>query len=173
MHTPPLPLSFRSGQLAEINRGTHEEHVAKKMAYVKNLKTRDVAEYTADANKQHYEVPARFYDLCLGDNKKYSCGSWGSAKTLEESEVEALRIVCERAQLSKSEPMTLLDMGCGWGSATLFIASQYPNIQVTSVSNSASQKAYIDAQAKKRNLTNVTVITADIKVFDTQLRFDR
>lgn len=161
------------GMITEQSKGTPADHVARKIAYVKDLKKRPIAESTSDANKQHYEVSAAFYDLCLGDWKKYSCGFWGpNARTLLESEEAALHMVCERAQIT-NERLKVLDMGCGWGSATLFIASHYPNVQVTSVSNSASQKAYIDDQARKRGLTNVTVVTCDINTFDTQERFDR
>jgi cyclopropane-fatty-acyl-phospholipid synthase len=162
-----------AAQASSQASGNFAEHVARKMAYVKDLKTRPVAEFTASANEQHYEVPASFYDLCLGPWKKYSSGYWpDGVTTLEASEEAGLRLLCDRAHITDSA-IRVLDMGCGWGSATLYIASHFPKVSVTCVSNSASQKAYIDEQAKKRGLTNVTAITADINVFDTDIKFDR
>ncbi len=92
---------------------------------------------------------------------------------LEESEVAALELVCKRAQITDSG-MSILDMGCGWGSATLFIASRFPKNRVTGMSNSASQREYILGQAARRGLLNVDVITCDINTFDAGTsRFDR
>ena len=86
--------------------------------------------------------------------------------TLDESEEEGLRVVCERARITtKSGALKVLDMGCGWGSFTLYAASHFPAAQFTAVSNSASQRAYIEAQAVRRGLSNVRVITADINDF--------
>jgi cyclopropane-fatty-acyl-phospholipid synthase len=101
----------------------------------------------------------------LGPWKKYSCGLWPEGvETLEASEVAGLLAVCERAQLKDGHK--ILDMGCGWGSATLFMATQFPRAHITSVSNSKSQRLYIEEQARIRGLRNVRVITADINVFD-------
>jgi cyclopropane-fatty-acyl-phospholipid synthase len=110
----------------------------------------------------------------MGPWKKYSCGIWNRpGMTLEESEVAALELVCKRAQITDSG-LSILDMGCGWGSATLFIASRYPTNRVVGVSNSASQREYILKQAAQRGLTNVDVITCDINTFDAGAgRFDR
>jgi cyclopropane-fatty-acyl-phospholipid synthase len=153
------------------------ERIARLQAYVADLKQRPLAEHTKAANEQHYEVPAAFYDFVMGYNKKYSCGLWplqsAAPTTLDESEAAALALVCERAQLSDS-PLRVLDMGCGWGSFTLFAAARYPAAAFTAVSNSASQRAYIEAAAKQRGLANVTVVTADINAFEGAGReFDR
>lgn len=103
----------------------------------------------------------------MGPWKKYSCGIWpAGCKTLAESEEAALKLVCERAQITNTAGLRVLDMGCGWGSFTLYCATKFPNVQITSVSNSASQKAYIMSEAAKRGLKNVNVITCDINDFD-------
>ena len=153
------------------------ERIARLQAYVADLKQRPLAEHTKAANEQHYEVPAAFYDFVMGYNKKYSCGLWplqsAAPTTLDESEAAALALVCERAQLSDS-PLRVLDMGCGWGSFTLFAAARYPAASFTAVSNSASQRAYIEGAARERGLRNVTVVTADINAFEGAGReFDR
>lgn len=160
--------------LRESDKGSFELNVAEKLAYVKDLKTRVIAQSTQEANEQHYEVPADFYQTCLGEWRKYSCGYWpGGVSTLTESEEAALHLVCDRAQITNTS-MSVLDMGCGWGSATLFIASHFPAVHVTAVSNSNSQREYIEQQAQNRGLTNVTVITADINVFNAEPEsFDR
>ena len=168
-----------------------QQQVANKAAYVADLRSRGVlAEATGDANKQHYEVPAAFFELVMGRHKKYSCGIWpeleleparraaagagAHATTLDESEELALRLVCERAKLEDVAGTRVLDMGCGWGSFTLYAAARFPRVAFTAVSNSASQKRFIDAQAQARGLANVTVVTCDINVFEGAGRaFDR
>jgi cyclopropane-fatty-acyl-phospholipid synthase len=145
--------------------------VAAKAAYVADLKTRGLAEQTGAANEQHYEVPADFYAFVMGAHRKYSCGLWpadGAPATLDESEAAALALVCERAGLSAATPAgaRVLDMGCGWGSFSLFAAGRFPQLRVTGVSNSASQRAYILGQAAERGITNLEIVTADINVFD-------
>jgi len=110
----------------------------------------------------------------MGPWKKYSCGLWPEGcKTLDESEEIALRTVCERAQITNTS-LRILDMGCGWGSFTLYCATNFPNVSITSVSNSGSQREYIMNQAKERGLTNINVITCDINNFDgADRKFDR
>ncbi|CAM9109212.1 unnamed protein product, partial [Discosporangium mesarthrocarpum] len=99
------------------------------------------------ANKQHYEVKAAFYRLALGPRLKYSCGFWPNRNsTFEESEVAMLELYCERAQLK--DGLKIVDLGCGWGSLTLFLAEKYPNASITCISNSASQKVFIDNTCK-------------------------
>ncbi len=124
------------------------------------------------ANEQHYEVPAAFFEDVLGRHRKYSCCYWGDgARNLDQAEEAALRISCERATLR--DDMDILELGCGWGSLSLWMAGQYPNSRITSVSNSSSQKKFIDTQAKNRELSNLRVITADMNDFDTDQTFDR
>jgi cyclopropane-fatty-acyl-phospholipid synthase len=119
-----------------------------------------VAIATDAANAQHYEVPARFYDLCLGPCKKYSSGLWETpTTTFEESEIAMLDLYCARAQLQ--DGMSLVDLGCGWGSLTLHLAAKYPHSKITGISNSHSQRAYILQTAAERGLKveNITIVT--------------
>lgn len=127
---------------------------------------------THRANEQHYEVPAKFFELVLGSRLKYSCGLWEDATTsLDESEEAMLRLTCERAGIENG--MRILELGCGWGSLSLWMAEHFPDCQITSLSNSSSQKQFIDAKCKQRGFSNVNVITADVGTFDTPLQFDR
>ncbi len=142
------------------------------MDFIATLKSSPIAIETGAANQQHYEVPARFYQLCLGKNLKYSCGLWtDGVTTLDDSEDAMLRLTCERADLSDGQ--TVLELGCGWGSLSLYMAAHYPHSRITAVSNSRSQKEYIDAQAAARGLRNLQIITADMNSFDAQGLFDR
>ena len=151
--------------------------VANKIAYVADLKQRGLAEHTAEANEQHYEVPSEFYEFVMGKYKKYSCGLWpedGRACTLDESESSALNTVCERAEIVNKAGFRVLDMGCGWGSFSLFAAERFPLVSFTGVSNSNSQREYIMGQAALRGLTNLNIVTSDLNKFDGAGReFDR
>ena len=124
------------------------------------------------ANEQHYEVPAGFFDLVLGAHRKYSCCYWGGpVSNLCEAEEAALEITCQRADIR--DGMNVLDLGCGWGSLSLWIAGHFPRCSVTSVSNSASQRAFIEKEAALLGLSNIEVITADMNEFTTDKTFDR
>lgn len=139
---------------------------------IAKLKTEPIAVHTQDANQQHYEVPTAFYQYCLGKHLKYSSGYWNPGVTsLDTSEQDMLELTTKRADLRDGQ--YILELGCGWGSLTLFMAKKYPASQITAVSNSATQKAYIDQTAKERNLSNITVITEDINVFKSPIQFDR
>jgi cyclopropane-fatty-acyl-phospholipid synthase len=124
------------------------------------------------ANEQHYEVPPLFFNEVLGSHRKYSCCHWGPAvRSLHQAEEEALKITCERAGVE--DGMDVLDLGCGWGSLSLFIADRFPACRVTSVSNSAPQKRHIEEAAARRGLGNIQVLTCDMNDFETDNRFDR
>lgn len=139
---------------------------------ISKLKTEPIAIHTADANQQHYEVPTAFYKYCLGKHLKYSSGYWNPGVTsIDTSEQDMLELTTKRADLRNGQ--YILELGCGWGSLTLFMAKKYPNSKITAVSNSATQKAYIDQVAKDRNLNNITVITEDINSFSSPIQFDR
>jgi len=132
--------------------------------FAAELKTLPIAVQTDKANEQHYEVGYDFYVVMLGPWLKYSCGLWPNpGMSLQESEEAMLNVMCERAELN-DQVKTLLDLGCGWGSAALFIASKYPHIRVTCVSNSNSQRDFITAKAKAMGLSNVTPVTMDANV---------
>ncbi len=116
------------------------------------------------ANEQHYEVPAEFFRLVLGNRLKYSCCYYpDGVTTLDDAEVAALRETCQRAQLADGQ--RLLELGCGWGSLSLWMAEYYPHSQITAVSNSATQRADIEAAARSKGFTNLQVITADMNAF--------
>jgi len=133
--------------------------------FVDMMNHSEIAPVPKLANEQHYEVPADFFKACLGSHRKYSCCYWsGGAKTLDEAERSALTITAERAELV--DGMDILDLGCGWGSFSLYAAAHFPNSTVTAVSNSASQREYIEGQARQRGLSNLQVITADMNNFD-------
>lgn len=141
-------------------------------AFVAMMKHSEIALVPDLANEQHYEVPAEFFSATLGEHRKYSCCYWGAGEsTLDQAEAAALEITCARAGLTDGQD--ILELGCGWGSLSLWMASNYPASKITSVSNSASQKEYIDARAAERGLKNIRVITADMNDFDIGQKFDR
>jgi cyclopropane-fatty-acyl-phospholipid synthase len=131
-----------------------------------------IAIATEAANEQHYEVPADFYTRVLGPRLKYSCCWYESPQaTLAEAEEAMLARSCARAEVV--DGMELLDLGCGWGSLTLWLAEKYPSSRILAVSNSHSQRAFIEARCQERGYGNVSVETADIRQFQTPRRFDR
>jgi len=144
----------------------------RKRALMKICAEGPVAVEQQAANEQHYEVPAGFYQKVLGARLKYSSGLWTpDVRTLTEAEEAMLALTCERAGLANGQQ--ILELGCGWGSLSLWMAEKYPGATVTAVSNSASQKAFIDATARDRGLNNLTVITADAARFEPEGRYDR
>lgn len=131
-----------------------------------------IAIETAAANEQHYEVPADFFGLCLGRQRKYSGCFWPpGVNSLDAAEVASLRATCVAAQIA--DGMQILELGCGWGSLSLWLAEQYPACRIIAVSNSKSQRAYIQSQAAARGLQNIEVRTCDINDFAPRERFDR
>ncbi len=150
-----------------------ERSVYDRTAYVADLKTRALAEQTAAANTQHYEVPTAFYLRCLGARLKYSgCYYPTGGETLDQAEELMLALYVERAGLADGQD--ILELGCGWGSLCLYNAEKFPRARITAVSNSRTQKEHIDAEARRRGLTNLRIITADINNFDIEpASFDR
>jgi cyclopropane-fatty-acyl-phospholipid synthase len=142
------------------------------MQLIAELKNSPIAVNTTDANEQHYEVPTQFYQYCLGKHLKYSSGYWKDGVTdIDIAEADMLQLTCERAELQNGQDV--LELGCGWGSLSLFMAANYPQSNFTALSNSRTQKLYIDEQAKQRNINNLTVVTADINAFTIDKTFDR
>jgi len=140
--------------------------------FVSSMESSDVAPLPHLANEQHYEVPAQFFALALGPHRKYSSAWWPQGTTrLADAESTALTATCERAELSDGQ--AILELGCGWGSLTLWMAGHYPGSRITAVSNSHSQRAWILGEAERRGLPNVEVITADMNRFAVEKRFDR
>jgi len=139
--------------------------------FIDMLKKNDIAVHTNDANEQHYELPSEFFSKVLGKHKKYSGCFWDGAESLNEAEAQALRITCERAELI--DGMRILELGCGWGSLSLWMAEHYPHSQITSVSNSSSQRKYIEEECRKRGLNNLKVITENVVNFRSPDTHDR
>jgi len=130
---------------------------------VADLKRRPIAEQTVAANEQHYEVPTELYLLCLGKHLKYSACLYKDLSPrcgLDAAEAAMLALYCERAQLADGQ--RILELGCGWGSLSLFMAARYPRATITSVSNSRTQKEFIDARAAERGITNLVIVTANM-----------
>ena len=153
-----------------VERGKYSSEYVEK--FIQDLKSLPIAIETKSANEQHYEVPADFFKLCLGEHLKYSCCYWINANdNLNTAEENMLKLTCERADLI--DGLSILELGCGWGAISLWMAKTYPNSKITSVSNSESQKEYIYKECETRGITNLEVITADMNVFQTEKKFDR
>ena len=141
-------------------------------AMLAELRASPVAIHTDAANAQHYEVPPRFFELCLGRRLKYSCCLYPrGTETLDEAEELMLALYAERAQLADGQ--AVLELGCGWGSLTLWMAARYPRMRIVAVSNSAPQREYIERQCRERGLGNVQVLTRDVNELALDQRFDR
>jgi len=141
-------------------------------AFAGRMMLRPIAEHADAANTQHYEVPSSFFAQVLGPNRKYSsCFYSNDATTLQEAEEEALRQTVEHAGLADGQ--TILELGCGWGALSLWIARQFPHAKVTAVSNSQGQRAHIEEMAQQRGLLNLRVVTSDMNVFAPEGQFDR
>lgn len=161
-------------RLREEDAGSPDARQAKLSSFIEHLRKSPIAIETRAANAQHYEVPTEFYQSVLGKHMKYSCGYWPENSTryhLNESEEAMLALTCERAGLVDGQD--ILELGCGWGSLSLFMAQRYPSSQIQAVSNSRTQKAYIDGQSQARGIANLKIVTADMNLFETHERFDR
>ena len=160
-------------RLRESHAEDAERVLSDKISFVNGLKRSPIAIDTAAANEQHYEVPSRFYQLVLGRHLKYSSGLWNQeTKDLNDAEAEMLKLTCERADIENGH--RILELGCGWGSLSLWMARHYPDSQITAVSNSRTQKAFIDDQVAKDGLSNLTVVTRNMTEFEGEkLSYDR
>ncbi|MBF2758877.1 MAG: class I SAM-dependent methyltransferase [Ectothiorhodospiraceae bacterium AqS1] len=159
-------------RLAEIQAGGCEAIAARRQSFIEEMETSEIALLPQEANRQHYEVPAAFFGEVLGPHRKYSSAWWGDGiSDLAAAEEAALTITATRAGLE--DGMRILELGCGWGSLTLWMASHYPNAHITALSNSNSQRLYIEGRAAERGLGNIEIITCDINDFDTDTRFHR
>lgn len=139
---------------------------------VRLMSSGPIAEQTQTANDQHYEVPSEFFELFLGPRRKYSSAYFASPEvSLDQAEEEMLALTCRRAGIA--DGMDILDLGCGWGSLSLWMAERFPEARITAVSNSSTQRATIEAEAARLGFGNLKVITADINSFDPGEDFDR
>ena len=149
-----------------------EKNIQDKIQFITKMNLSSIAIVPELANEQHYEIPADFYNYCLGKHKKYSSCYWAEkTRNLDEAELLSLKLSSKHAKLTNG--LNILELGCGWGSLTLWMAKQYPKSNITAVSNSSSQKLYILDQAKKRKLKNISVITEDMNKFNPKARYDR
>jgi cyclopropane-fatty-acyl-phospholipid synthase len=159
-------------RLREIAADDCEGSAIATETFVAAMDSAELAPVPHLANQQHYEVPARFFDLALGPHLKYSSAWWpGPTRTLEEAEARALGATCAHAGLADGQDV--LELGCGWGSLTLWMAAHFRSSRITAVSNSASQREWIESEVRRRGFTNVRVITADMNVFAAPGRYDR
>ncbi|WP_131113731.1 SAM-dependent methyltransferase [Lichenihabitans psoromatis] len=141
-------------------------------AFVRRMADFPIALHTADANAQHYELPSEFFGLVLGPRRKYSsCLYDKPGDTLKQAEERALAETQAHADLADGQD--ILELGCGWGSLTLWMAEQLPKANITAVSNSRQQRAFIEAEVMRRGLYNVRVLTADMNTFDPTRCYDR
>ncbi|MEM7019852.1 MAG: cyclopropane-fatty-acyl-phospholipid synthase family protein [Pseudomonadota bacterium] len=163
----------RCGQKLQLEMPDHPEYQQNTyQALVQELRNSPIALASEESKEQHYEVPTAFFRYVLGNYMKYSSCYWGpDENTLEDAENKMLEMTCQRAEITNGQHV--LDLGCGWGSFTLWAARHYPSSQFTAISNSATQREYILSQADKRGLTNVAVITSDINDFQMDEPVDR
>lgn len=159
-------------RLRELEQGGLQAAQERFEALIKTLSQGPIAIETDAANEQHYEVPAAFYRYVLGDHLKYSSGYWNEdTRDLTTAERDMLALTCERADLQDGQDV--LELGCGWGSLTLYMAEKFPKSRFTGVSNSHSQRQSILDTAAQRGLTNIEIITCDINDLQLDRRFDR
>ncbi|HSV92472.1 MAG TPA: cyclopropane-fatty-acyl-phospholipid synthase family protein [Desulfobacterales bacterium] len=159
-------------RLRSESRPDRSAELDAKLAFLDAMRRSPVALVPDMANRQHYEVPPEFFQKVLGKNLKYSGCLWpAAARSLDAAEDAMLELSARRAQLDDGQ--RILELGCGWGSLTLWMAARYPRSRITAVSNSAPQGRFIRAAAAARGLTNVEVLTADMNAFAAPGRFDR
>lgn len=152
--------------------GNCEAQNRAKRAFMEAMDESPIAVHTTDANDQHYELPPGFFERVMGPHMKYSCCLFDTGReSLDVAEATMLALTCERAEIADGQD--ILELGCGWGSLTLWMAAHYPHSRITAVSNSKPQKAFIDGRCRARGLDNVTVLTADMNDFDAPGIYDR
>jgi len=157
--------SLLAARLREEDQRDPERQQQRLIDFIRRLERSPVAIETAAANEQHYEVPTEFYTRVLGKHLKYSSAYYAdpsapAAENLDAAEARMLALTCQRARVADGE--RILELGCGWGSLSLWLAANYPNARITAVSNSRTQKQHIDALARARGFANLEVITCDV-----------
>ncbi|HEX3994790.1 MAG TPA: class I SAM-dependent methyltransferase, partial [Acetobacteraceae bacterium] len=171
----PLPDSFTRTSIALLvertSRKLQQADPALGRKFAAGMADFPIALHTDDANAQHYELPPTFFSLILGPRHKYSCCLYDNATTMAEAEDRALEETAEHAGLMDGQ--RILELGCGWGSLTLWMAERFPRSEILAVSNSHPQRRFIEAAAARRGLRNVRVQTADMNSFEAGARFDR
>jgi cyclopropane-fatty-acyl-phospholipid synthase len=172
----PLPDSVTSAGITLLcdrtRRSLTQYEQEQDVLFLNEMRLRPIAEHTEAANDQHYEIPPEFFSHILGPRRKYSCCLYqNKGDTLMDAEEHALADTARHADLTDGQE--ILELGCGWGSLTLWMAQHFPNARITAVSNSHGQRGYIEDQAAKRGFTNLKVITADMNEFTPTGTFDR
>ncbi len=161
-----------SERLAKASSFSDEDMEKEHAAWIEVLKKSPIALVPEKANEQHYEVPPRLFELVLGNKLKYSSGFWPEGvSSLDQSESAMLDLTSERAGLIDGQD--ILELGCGWGSLTLYMAEHFPKSKITAVSNSNDQRQFIEEKCRQLKLVNVRVITADMNDFEAEGLFDR
>lgn len=161
-----------AARLRSLQQGTVDAHWERRRTSMARRAEGPITVATAAANDQHYEVPPALFELMLGPRLKYSAAIWpGADASLAEAEEHTLQLVADRAGLTDGQ--RILDLGCGWGSFTLWAAERYPNGQIVALSNSRAQRESILARAADRGLSNVVVHTGDAATFELPDRYDR
>src|SRR5262245_27267772 len=141
-------------RLDEIGADDTARCAALSEAFLAALRDAPLALLTDKANEQHYELPPAFFGAVLGAHRKYSACHWpDGVNGLDDAEAAALQVTCERAQLADGQDV--LELGCGWGSLSLWMAERYPKSRITGLSNSHAQRAFIEAEALRRGLSNL------------------
>ncbi len=163
-------------RLIELRALDQEKKGSYTKEYSEMLRAGPLAIATREANAQHYEVPAEFFNLALGPQRKYSSAYWPKGViTLGEAEECALQLTVQRARIE--DGMRILELGCGWGSITLYMAKKFPNSEIIAISNSPSQRKYIESEALRLGYKNVHIRTQDVSQMqappDLQEGFDR
>lgn len=159
-------------RLVDISADDPARAAARSEAFVAHMRESPVALVPHKANEQHYEMPSEFLGQVLGHHRKYSSAWWPpGVETLDGAEEAALCATAGRAGLADGQ--RILELGCGWGSLTLWMAAQYPNARITAVSNSSAQRLHIEAEARRRGFANVRVVTANVADLQPGERFDR
>jgi len=159
-------------RLIEEDRGNANDQRRVIEEFINRMKNSPVAIVPYKANEQHYEIPPAFFQHVLGLRLKYSSCYWPSyVSNLDQAEAAMLELTCQRAELS--DGMRILELGCGWGSLSLWMAQKYPDSRITAVSNSSPQRKFIESRMAESNINNLQVITADMNEFNIDRQFDR
>lgn len=171
----PLPDSItRAGIALLVGRRSRQLRRAApdaERAFAMAMSSRPIALHADAANTQHYELPPAFFDLVLGPQRKYSCCLYQDGDSLAVAEERALAETAGHAALADGQ--RILELGCGWGSLSLWMAQHYPAAEIVAVSNSQAQRSFIEAEAQRRGLARLRVVTADMNGFAPEGRFDR
>ncbi|CAL9227809.1 unnamed protein product, partial [Arabidopsis halleri] len=161
-----------AGRLRSGYKPTAEMQLSDLLGFVESIKKMPIAINTEKPKTQHYELPTAFFELVLGRNMKYSsCYFSNDSTSLEDAEEAILALYCERAKVEDGQ--SVLDVGCGWGSLSLYIARKYSKCKLTGICNSKTQKAFIDEKCRKLGLQNIEIIVADISTFEHERTYDR